>query len=446
MHHMADPDFDVVVVGAGPAGSCAAIEAARGGLRTLLLERGPYPGSKNMYGGVVYPRILDELIPQWWTDVPIQRWVTRRSTMVLTETKALSVDVRNDAWAAPPYNGATAYRPDFDRWLADHAVAAGATLLCNTTVSGLLRDSTRRSAGRSGAKVMGVHTDRPDGDVTASVVIACDGVNSFVAKEAGLYGTPNAKNFTLGVKETISLPKHVIDERFGVRDREGVDIEVIGCTGGVNGGGFVYTNLETVAVGVVLKLTQLAAQKTRPEDIIASMKRHSAIAPLIDGGELDEYSAHLIPEAGLSMMPEMTGNGLLIAGDAAALCLAAGIWLEGVNFAMASGMYAGQTVVEAIGNGDVSQRGLGGYARRLSDTFVLRDHRKLRRAPELVLSDRVQHMYPSMVTAIAERMFRVDNPAAKPGLRRIFREERKAAGVHLRDLISDGRSAFRSFG
>ena len=443
---MADPDFDVVVVGAGPAGSCAAIEAARGGLRTLLLERGPYPGSKNMYGGVVYPRILDELIPQWWTDVPIQRWVTRRSTMVLTETKALSVDVRNDAWAAPPYNGATAYRPDFDRWLADHAVAAGATLLCNTTVSGLLRDSTRRSAGRSGAKVMGVHTDRPDGDVTASVVIACDGVNSFVAKEAGLYGTPNAKNFTLGVKETISLPKQVIDERFGVRDREGVDIEVIGCTGGINGGGFVYTNLDTVAVGVVLKLTQLAAQKTRPEDIIASMKRHSAIAPLIDGGELDEYSAHLIPEAGLSMMPEMTGNGLLIAGDAAALCLAAGIWLEGVNFAMASGMYAGQTVVEAIGNGDVSQRGLGGYARRLSDTFVLRDHRKLRRAPELVLSDRVQHMYPSMVTSIAERMFRVDNPAAKPGLRRIFREERKAAGVNLRDLISDGRSAFRSFG
>src|SRR5436190_301634 len=82
---VADTDFDVVIVGAGPAGSCAAIEAARGGLRTLLLERGPYPGSKNMYGGVVYPRILDELIPEWWTDVPIQRWVTRRSTMVLTE-------------------------------------------------------------------------------------------------------------------------------------------------------------------------------------------------------------------------------------------------------------------------------------------------------------------------------------------------------------------------
>jgi len=439
---MADPDFDVVIVGAGPAGSCAAIEAARGGLRTLLLERGAFPGSKNMYGGVLYPRILDELIPEWWTDVPIQRWVTRRSTMVLTDTKAVSIDFRNDAWAAPPYNGATAYRPDFDRWLADHAVSAGATLLCNTTVSGLLRDPSRRSTGT----VTGVQTDRPDGDVTASVVIACDGVNSFVAKEAGLYGTPKAKNFTLGVKETIALPKDVIDERFGVRDREGVDIEIIGCTGGVSGGGFVYTNLDTIAVGVVLKLTQLAAQKTRPEDIIAAMKRHSAIAPLVEDGELKEYSAHLIPEAGLSMMPEMTGHGLLIAGDAAALCLAAGIWLEGVNFAMASGMYAGRTVVDAIRNGDVSQRGLAAYSRQLSDSFVLRDHRRLRRAPELVLSDRVQHLYPSMVTGIAERFFRVDNPAAKPGLRRIVREERKRAGIHLRDLVHDSRAAFRSFG
>jgi electron transfer flavoprotein-quinone oxidoreductase len=439
---MADTDFDVVVVGAGPAGSCAAIEAARAGLRTLLLERGPFAGSKNMYGGVVYPRILDGLIPEWWKEAPIQRWVTRRSTMILTDTQALSVDFRNDAWATPPYNGATAYRPDFDRWLAEHAVAAGATLLCDTTVTGLLRDPSRRSGGR----VTGVRTDRPDGDVTASVVIACDGVNSFLAKEAGLYGTPNPKNFTLGVKETLSLPKQVIDERFGIRDREGVDIEIIGCTGGINGGGFVYTNLETIAVGVVLKLTKLAAQKARPEEIIAAMKRHSAIAPLVEGSELHEYSAHLIPEAGLSMMPEMTGNGLLIAGDAAALCLAAGIWLEGVNFAMASGMYAGQTAAEAIADGDVSQRGLGGYARRLSDTFVLRDHRKLRRAPHLVLSDRVQHLYPSMVTGIAERMFRVDNPQAKPGLRRIIREERKRAGVNLRGLVRDGHDAFRSFG
>ena len=142
---MAEPDFDVIIVGAVRQVPVRAIEAARGGLRTLLLERGPFPGSKNMYGGVIYPRILDDLIPEWWNEAPIQRWVTRRSTMVLTDTQSLSVDFRNDGWGAPPYNGATAYRPDFDRWLADHAVAAGATLLCDTTVTGLLREPTRRS-------------------------------------------------------------------------------------------------------------------------------------------------------------------------------------------------------------------------------------------------------------------------------------------------------------
>jgi electron transfer flavoprotein-quinone oxidoreductase len=303
---VADVDVDVVVVGAGPAGSCAAIALARGGHSVVLLERGPFAGSKNMYGGVVYPRILDRLIPGWWEEAPIQRWVTRRSTMVMTGTQALTVDFRSDAWGRPPYNGATAYRPDFDHWLAGHAEAAGAQILTSTTATGLLRHADGR--------VVGVRTDRPDGDLTARVVIACDGVNSFLAKEAGLYRDVDAKNYTLGVKETLALPKDVIDERFGVRGREGVDIEIIGCTSGVNGGGFVYTNLDTVAVGVVLKLPALAAQALRPEEIIARMKAHSAIVPLIEGAELKEYSAHLIPEGGVAMMPELVTDGMLVGG------------------------------------------------------------------------------------------------------------------------------------
>jgi electron transfer flavoprotein-quinone oxidoreductase len=431
-------DVDVIVVGAGPAGSCAAIVAARAGLDVVLLERGPFPGSKNMYGGVVYPRILDDLIPNWWEEAPIQRWVTRRSTMLLTDTQALTVDFRSEAWGAPPYNGATAFRPDWDHWLAGHAEAAGAQILTSTTVTGLIRDA--------GGAVVGVRTDRPDGDLRAPVVIACDGVNSFLAKEAGLYEHTDAKHYTLGVKETLALPKDVIDERFAVRDRHGVDIEILGGTGGVNGGGFIYTGLDTLAVGAVLKLPKLAAQKMRPEQIIAGLKAHPAIAPLVQGAELKEYSAHLIPEAGLTMMPKMTTAGMLVAGDAAALCLAAGIWLEGVNFAMASGIYAGEAAAEALRGGDVSAAGLAGYQRRLSDTFVLRDHRKLRRAPELVLSDRVQHLYPTMVANVVERMFRVDNPTPKPGLRRILLQERKKAGVRRRDLVRDGWTGFRSFG
>jgi electron transfer flavoprotein-quinone oxidoreductase len=435
---VADIDYDAVVVGAGPAGSCAATVLARAGRSVLLLERGPFAGSKNMYGGVVYPRILDGLHPQWWEEAPVQRWVTRRSTMVLTDTQALTVDFRSAAWGQPPYNGATAYRPDFDHWLAGKAVAAGADLLTSTTVVGLLRDP-------AGA-VVGVRTDRPDGELRAGVVIACDGVNSFLAKEAGLYGPQDADHYTLGVKESIALPKDVIDERFNVRDREGVDIEIIGGTGSVNGGAFVYTNLDTLAVGVVLKLPKLAAQQRRPEEIIATLKAHPAIGPLVDGGEVKEYSAHLIPEAGLAMIPQLAGDGMLVAGDAAALCLAAGIWLEGVNFAMASGIAAGEAAGEALAAGDTSRAGLAGYERRLAASFVLRDHRKLRRAPELVLSDRVQHLYPQLVAGVVEGKFRVDNPQPKPGVRRLLGRERKRLGIRRRDLVRDGLAGWRTFG
>ena len=431
-------DTDIIVVGAGPAGSCAAIAAAKAGKRVVLIERGPFPGSKNMYGGVIYPRILDELIPDWFEHAPIQRWVVRRSTMVLSDTGALNIDYRSNAWGQAPYNGATAYRPDFDNWLAQQAVAAGAELICSTTVTGLLRDSQGR--------ITGIKTDRPDGDLTASVVIACDGVNSFIAKEAGLYKNVDASNYTLGVKETLSLPKHVIDERFGVRDNQGVDIEILGGTSGVNGGGFIYTNLDTIALGVVLKLPKLSAQKKRPEEIIAELKRHPAIAPLIEGAEVIEYSAHVIPEAGLDMMPKMAADGLLVAGDAAALCLAAGIWLEGVNFAMASGMYAGQSAAQAITAGDTTASGLRSYTKKLNETFVLKDHKKLRKIPHLVLSDRVQHKYPGFVTGIVERMFRVENPNPKPGVRRILREERKKAGISLIDLVRDALTGLKGFG
>lgn len=431
-------DTDIIVVGAGPAGSCAAIAAAKAGKRVVLIERGPFPGSKNMYGGVIYPRILDELIPDWYEHAPIQRWVVRRSTMLLSDTGALNIDYRSNAWGQAPYNGATAYRPDFDNWLAQQAVAAGAELICSTTVTGLLRDAQGR--------ITGITTDRPDGDLTASVVIACDGVNSFLAKEAGLYKKVDASNYTLGVKETLSLPKSVIDERFGVRDNQGVDIEILGGTSGVNGGGFIYTNLDTIALGVVLKLPKLSAQKKRPEEIIAELKRHPAIAPLIEGAEVTEYSAHVIPEAGLDMMPTMVADGLLVAGDAAALCLAAGIWLEGVNFAMASGMYAGEAAAKAIHNGNTSASGLQSYTKKLNETFVLKDHKKLRKIPHLVLSDRVQHKYPMFVTGIVERMFSVENPHPKPGVRRIVREERKKAGIKLSDLLRDALTGLKGFG
>lgn len=433
-----EPDFDVVVVGAGPAGATAALVLARAGRRVCLLERGPFAGAKNMYGGVVYPRILDGLIPRWWEEAPIQRWVTRRGTMIMTDRQSVTLDYRTTAWGDVPYNGATAFRPDFDAWLAAKATDAGAVLVTSTTAVGLLVD-------RAGA-VCGVRTDRPEGDLTARVVIACDGVNSFLAKQAGLYPHAHPHNYTLGAKEVLALPREEIEKRFALTGRDGADFEIVGCTRGIAGGGFLYTNLESVAIGVVVNVAELAEAKVRPEELIADLKAHPSIAPLVEGGELKEYSAHLIPEAGLEMMPQLSTDGMLVAGDAAAMCLAAGIWLEGVNFAIGSGQAAGEAAHEALGRGDTSEAGLAGYRSRLEGNFVLSDHRKLRLAPELLMSHRMQREYPQLMCNIVESMFTVTNPEPKRGVTAIAWREARRAGVKVRHLAKDLWTTARTFG
>ncbi|MGV1007542.1 MAG: FAD-dependent oxidoreductase [Dermatophilaceae bacterium] len=430
--------FDAVVVGAGPGGAAAALALARAGRSVALIERGLFPGAKNMYGGVVYGRVLDDLVPNWWQDVPYQRWVSRRATMLMTPTQSLTIGYRSDNWIEPPYNGMTAYRADFDAWLAGKAVEAGATLVCSTTVTGLLRDP--------GGRICGVRTDRPDGDVLAGVVIACDGVNSFLAKSAGLYERFDPHNFTVGVKEVLRLPREVIDERCRLSGDEGLDIEIVGCTRGIPGGGFFYTNRGTVAVGIVVSVTALAAAKVRPETLLEELKTHPSVAPLVAGGELVEYSAHTIPEGGYDVMPELVADRMLVAGDAAAMCLASGIWLEGVNYAIGSGAAAGEAAHEALTAGDATVEALGGYRRRLENTFVLQDHRKLRKVPGLIMSERVQQKYPPFVCDLVERMFTVDNPAPKLGMRRWANAARRAHGVRVMDLIRDGANGLRSFG
>ena len=423
--------FDVVVVGAGPAGSICALELARAGQRVALLERGAFPGAKNMYGGVVYPRILNDVLPEWWLRAPIERFVTRRSTMVMSGERALNVDYRSAAWGVAPYNGVTTYRAKWDQWLADEAVAAGAELFNATTATSLLWRSRR---------VIGVSTDRPDGEFNAHTVVACDGANSFLAREAGLYPKFSSEHFTLGIKEVLGFSREEIERRCNLTDREGLDIEMIGATGGVLGGGNLYTNLESIAVGLVLKLDSLAASKRRPEEILADLKRHPSIAPLVRGGELLEYSAHLIPEGGYDAMPELGTPGLLVAGDAASLVLAAGVWLEGVNFAMASGLAAARALVRS------PERAVATYSDLLEADFVLRDHKRLRHAPAFVFSSFMQLTQPDLLCDVVEEMFTVTNPEPKARVSRIVRRALRRHDVRLRELLRVTWRALRIFG
>jgi electron transfer flavoprotein-quinone oxidoreductase len=248
------------------------------------------------------------------------------------------------------------------------------------------------------------------------------------------------------VKEVLALDPEVIDERFGVGRHEGVDVEILGCTGEIPGGGFLYTNSDSVSVGVVLSLPHLAASGVRPEEIVADLRAHPSVAPFLRGAHLREYAAHLIPEGGYDTMPRLVADGLLVAGDAAAMTLAAGLWLEGVNFAIGSGHTAGTVADRALAAADTSAEGLGSYRSELEGQFVLADHKRLRKAPTLLLSERVQQRYPGLLCDLAEGMFTVRNPAPKPGGLRLTRDAASRHGVKLRQLAADTLRGIRIFG
>ena len=191
------------------------------------------------------------------------------------------------------------------------------------------------------------------------MVIACDGVNSFLAKEAGLLPrrptpptTPSASRRSWPCPPRSSRSGSVWAPTRGSTSKSSA------APAASPAAGFLYTNRDTVSVGVVVSVTGLAAAGVRPEELIADFKAHPAIAPWLKGATLKEYGAHLIPEGGYDAMPALAADGLLVAGDAAGLTLAAGIWLEGVNFAIGSGLAAGQTAAAAVASGDVSAAGL----------------------------------------------------------------------------------------
>ena len=180
--------------------------------------------------------------------------------------------------------------------------------------------------------------------------------------------------------------------------------------------------------------------------MIAGLKAHPSIAPFVVGGELKEYAAHLIPEGGYDMMPKLVGDGLLVAGDAAAMCLAAGLWLEGVNYAIGSGMHAGDAAHEAIARGDTSRVGLATYQQRLESSFVLQDHRKVRRAPGFILNERTQTRYPALACEVLEQLYTVENPKRKRGAVTIGLSLWKRSGLRIRDAIRDARDAASIYG
>lgn len=417
--------FDAIVVGGGPAGCASAYVMAKAGLNVLLFERGKFAGAKNMWGGAFFGPQLNELIPEFWKEAPVERFVTRHVLSFMAENGSTSLDFKSTRFCTAPYNGFILLRAKFDGWMAQKVEQAGAIVAAGMRVDDLLFQEGRVSGVKVG-----------DEEFPSDIVILADGVNSLLAKKAGLRSDFLPEDMKQGVKEVIELPRETIEQRFNLVNDEGAAIEFVGtCTRGLPGGGFLYTNKNSLSLGLVIELGSLVKSKLKASDLLEEFKHHPEISRLIEGGRTVEYSAHLIPCSGLAMMPKLATGGALVTGDAAALLLGTGLILEGANFAIASGMAAAQAALEAKEKNDFSAGSLSRYEQLLRESFVLQDLNTFRGAPAFLKNRRIYELYPELAFEIFEAIFQSDGMPRK-GTLQVVKEIIKRR-TSMSSIVSD---------
>jgi electron transfer flavoprotein-quinone oxidoreductase len=423
---MIDERFDAIVVGAGPSGNAAAYVMAKEGLKVLQIERGEYSGSKNVQGAILYADALERIMPDFRDDAPLERHVVEQRIWTMDDRSHTGVHYRSDDFNEERPNRYTILRAQFDKWFSRRVQQAGAIVLCETTVTELVKDGQDR--------VIGVRTDRTGGAIFADVVILAEGVNGLVGQRSGLRPEVAPESVALAVKEMHFLPRETIEARFNLSGNEGVVIEAMGTiTKGMAGTGFLYTNEESISVGIGCIVADFAEGEATPYALLDAFKNHPSIRPLLAGSEIKEYAAHLIPEGGYKAMPQLVGDGWIVVGDAGQFVNA--VHREGSNLAMTTGRVAAETVAWLKRRREpLDAVHLAEYTRRLADSFVMKDLKKYRGIPALLHNNKRTFfgLYPQLISRAAQTWLRVDGVdkvSKEKAILRSFREGRSLFGM-----------------
>ncbi|WP_267162833.1 FAD-dependent monooxygenase [Halovenus salina] len=375
--------YEAVVVGAGPGGAAAAAALANQGIETLVLERGADAGAKNVSGGLIYaeewaPYTIDDLFPGFReaaAERPVEEYYIHNIAGESVKTFDLDrIHNKGTEWCD------AVLRRRMDSWLAErvHEMTreTGGGLLTDVRVNGLLRE---------GGTIVGVTCDELD-PITADVIIAADGVNSELARDAGLMNWDEPEDWFQGVKAVVDMEPSVINERFDVSPESGSAHLFSGdLFDGIRGGGFLYTNEDSLSVGTVFHLDSLADGRAEPHELLDSLLTH----PLLDQwfqGEYDEreYAAKLVPDSKKVAHPSPHRGRLLLVGDAAGQMQAQGPIIKGMNHAVTAGGLAAEAVAEAKTRGNSLAAGAL-YEQKLEDEGVMKRLRPRRyRATRLV--------------------------------------------------------------
>ena len=430
---MSEEKFDAIVVGGGLAGLSAAYAMAQAGLDVMVVERGKFCGAKNSSGGRLYGHSLEKLIPNFAEEAPIERKIVKERIALMTEATAMTIEYSSGKLGEQSCASYSVLRAKFDKWLADKAEEAGAMVAAGLLVEDIIiKDGQAIGISCGGEEVFG------------DVVILADGVNSLLAQKLGMQEELDPTQVAVGVKEVISLDPQVINERFGVADGEGTAMMMAGDpTCGNLGGAFLYTNKDSVSLGIVTTISDIGRVDTSVPDMVERVKNHPVIKPLIAGGKLQEYSAHLVTEGGYKMMPKLVKDGVLVVGDAAAFVINLGYTVRGMDFAIESGRLAAEAVIKAKAKGDFSAEGLACYKTLLEDSFVLKELKIYQNFPSLLECHAVFNDIPKMADEFASELLTVDGrtPMAIPMIAMLV----LAKNGGLAGLVDLGSKALEAF-
>ncbi|MBO4246428.1 FAD-dependent oxidoreductase [Halomicrobium sp. IBSBa] len=348
--------YEAVVVGCGPGGAAAAATLANNGIETLVLERGTDAGAKNVSGGLVYaeqsaPYTIDELFPDFREEAT-ERPATENYIHNVAGDRVKSFDIsklhhHDTAWAD------AVLRRKMDSWLGErvHEMTreTGGGLLTDVRVTGLLRDR---------GEIVGVETAELD-PIEADLVVAADGVNSELARDAGLMDWEEPEEWFQGVKAVVDMPPEVIDERFDIDEDEGVAHLFSGdLFDGVRGGGFLYTNEDSLSIGTVFHLDSIADERAEPHELLDNLLTHPLLAQWLgDEYEEREYAAKLVPDSKKAAHPSPHKDRLVLVGDAAGQMQAQGPIIKGMNHAVTAGALAAEAFATAKSRGDPHDAG-----------------------------------------------------------------------------------------
>jgi electron transfer flavoprotein-quinone oxidoreductase len=416
---------DVIIVGGGLAGLSCAYELADSGMTVIVLERGDFSGSKNVTGGRIYVGPIRNYLPDLWKEAPLERHVTKEFITLLGEMNSTTLELYSDRFNRQPYPSYTILRAKFDRWLADLVSEKGVFVIPQKNVNDLIKD---------GEKIIGVKME--DEEIGSNCVVASDGILSFLAEKAGLRKPFQPQHFALGFKEVIALDPKAIEDRFRLGENEGAAQLFVGSlTRGVMGGGFLYTNQDSLSLGVVVGIQSLNLREPREEiyKFLDEFKERPEIKNLIRGGEVVEYSAHLISEGGLHIKPKVYGDGILVTGDAAGLGLNMLVTVRGMEYAMVSGVLAGRAIKRAKEKNDFSASSLAYYEKLLNESFIIKEMNHFKNTLSVLENKRLFSKYPQAISNLFEKVMGVDEHP-KEGLYKTISEGVKKEFLNLETL------------